>query len=66
MATVQVADERAFSFLGVNERQGKPRTEGITITCGHNGPRSALRTASYRQSGSRVSSQREELWGMDR
>ena len=30
MATVQVADERAFSFLGVNERQGKPRTEGIT------------------------------------
>ena len=30
MATVQVADERAFSFLGVNERQRKPRTEGIT------------------------------------
>jgi phosphosulfolactate synthase (CoM biosynthesis protein A) len=30
MATVQVAHERAFSFLGVNERQGKPRTEGIT------------------------------------
>jgi phosphosulfolactate synthase (CoM biosynthesis protein A) len=30
MATVQVADERAFSFLRVNERQRKPRTEGIT------------------------------------
>ena len=30
MATVQVADERAFSFLGMNERHGKPRTEGIT------------------------------------
>jgi phosphosulfolactate synthase (CoM biosynthesis protein A) len=30
MTTVQVADERAFSFLRVNERQRKPRTEGIT------------------------------------
>ena len=30
MATVQAADERAFSFLKVNERQRKPRTEGIT------------------------------------
>jgi phosphosulfolactate synthase (CoM biosynthesis protein A) len=30
MATIQVADERAFSFLRVNERQRKPRTEGIT------------------------------------
>ena len=30
MATVQVANERAFSFLRVNERQPKPRTEGIT------------------------------------
>jgi phosphosulfolactate synthase (CoM biosynthesis protein A) len=30
MATVQVADERAFSSLRVNERQRKPRTEGIT------------------------------------
>ena len=30
MATVQIADERAFSFLRVNERQPKPRTEGIT------------------------------------
>ena len=30
MATVQVADERAFSFLRVDERQRKPRTEGIT------------------------------------
>ena len=30
MATVDVADERAFSFLRVNERQRKPRTEGIT------------------------------------
>ena len=29
MTTVQVADERAFSFLRVNERQRKPRTEGI-------------------------------------
>jgi phosphosulfolactate synthase (CoM biosynthesis protein A) len=29
MASVQVAEERAFSFLGVKERQGKPRTEGI-------------------------------------
>ena len=30
MTTVQVADERAFSFLRVNERQRKPRAEGIT------------------------------------
>ena len=30
MASVQIADERAFSFLRVNERQRKPRTEGIT------------------------------------
>jgi phosphosulfolactate synthase (CoM biosynthesis protein A) len=30
MAATQVADERAFSFLKVNERQRKPRTEGIT------------------------------------
>ena len=30
MTTVQIADERAFSFLRVNERQRKPRTEGIT------------------------------------
>lgn len=30
MATIQSADERAFSFLRVNERQPKPRTEGIT------------------------------------
>jgi len=30
MATIQIADERAFSFLRVNERQRKPRTEGIT------------------------------------
>jgi len=30
MTTVQVADERAFSFLRVNERQRKPRTEGLT------------------------------------
>ena len=30
MTTVQVADERAFAFLRVNERQRKPRTEGIT------------------------------------
>jgi phosphosulfolactate synthase (CoM biosynthesis protein A) len=30
MTTMQIADERAFSFLRVNERQQKPRTEGIT------------------------------------
>jgi len=30
MAAIQVADERAFSFLRVNERQRKPRTEGTT------------------------------------
>jgi len=30
MATIRIADERAFSFLRVNERQLKPRTEGIT------------------------------------
>ena len=30
MATVQAADDRAFSFLRVNERQRKPRAEGIT------------------------------------
>lgn len=30
MTTMQIADERAFSFLRVNERQRKPRTEGIT------------------------------------
>ena len=30
MANVQIADERAFPFLRVNERQPKPRTEGIT------------------------------------
>ena len=30
MKTMEIADERAFSFLRVNERQGKPRTEGIT------------------------------------
>ncbi len=30
MTPVQIADERAFSFLMVNERQRKPRTEGIT------------------------------------
>jgi phosphosulfolactate synthase (CoM biosynthesis protein A) len=30
METVDVADERGFSFLRVNERQRKPRTEGIT------------------------------------
>jgi phosphosulfolactate synthase (CoM biosynthesis protein A) len=30
MTPVQVADERAFSFLRVNERQRKPRAEGIT------------------------------------
>lgn len=30
MASVQAIDERAFSFLRVNERQQKPRTEGIT------------------------------------
>ncbi len=30
MAILQVADERAFSFLSVNERQQKPRSEGIT------------------------------------
>jgi phosphosulfolactate synthase (CoM biosynthesis protein A) len=30
MASVQVIDERAFSFLRVKERQRKPRTEGIT------------------------------------
>jgi phosphosulfolactate synthase (CoM biosynthesis protein A) len=30
MTTVQVADERAFSFVRVNERQRKPRIEGIT------------------------------------
>ena len=30
MKTMEIADERAFSFLRVNERQRKPRTEGIT------------------------------------
>jgi phosphosulfolactate synthase (CoM biosynthesis protein A) len=30
MKTMEVADECAFSFLRVNERQRKPRTEGIT------------------------------------
>jgi phosphosulfolactate synthase (CoM biosynthesis protein A) len=30
MQTVQAADDRAFPFLRVNERQRKPRTEGIT------------------------------------
>jgi phosphosulfolactate synthase (CoM biosynthesis protein A) len=30
MANLQVIDERAFSFLRTNERQQKPRTEGIT------------------------------------
>lgn len=30
MTTMQIPDERAFSFLRVNERQRKPRTEGIT------------------------------------
>jgi phosphosulfolactate synthase (CoM biosynthesis protein A) len=30
MANLQVIDERAFSFLRANERQQKPRTEGIT------------------------------------
>jgi hypothetical protein len=30
MATIQSADERAFSFLRVNERQPKPGTEGIS------------------------------------
>src|SRR5213083_547991 len=30
MASVHIANERAFSFLRVNERQRKPRTEGIT------------------------------------
>ena len=30
MAAIQIADERAFSFLKVNERKPKPSTEGIT------------------------------------
>jgi phosphosulfolactate synthase (CoM biosynthesis protein A) len=30
MAVMQVADERAFAFLKLNERQQKPRSEGIT------------------------------------
>jgi phosphosulfolactate synthase (CoM biosynthesis protein A) len=30
MAIMQVADERAFAFLRLNERQQKPRSEGIT------------------------------------
>jgi len=30
MKTMEIADERAFSFLRVNERQRKPRTEGVT------------------------------------
>ena len=30
MAVMQVADERAFAFLRLNERQQKPRSEGIT------------------------------------
>jgi hypothetical protein len=30
MKSVQAIDECAFSFLRVNERQQKPRTEGIT------------------------------------
>ena len=30
MSVMQVADERAFSFLRLNERQQKPRSEGIT------------------------------------
>lgn len=34
MTTMQIADERAFSFLRVNERQQKPRIEGITAIRG--------------------------------
>jgi hypothetical protein len=34
MATVQVADERAFSSLRVNERPRKPRTEGLRRSAG--------------------------------